>query len=282
MSPFANPASFMRYSDADVASMNATGIADCGGGHYYSGGANVDCDNWNHSLTWASPGGFLAGSKRITGEKPIYMGEAGYHNLTGYQQHGDPGVSERASSIYIPLIYCEGFRQLPAGSRCYIYELADDKPDPGSTNPEFNYGAFLRNDGFRKSAFNAVKNLISIVHDPRPTAAFTPGQLNVTIAAAADTMHHMLLQKSNGDYYLLLWNDVSVYKSATAAAPGEDVHPSTVPVTLTFARNCRVVTYSPSDPTGASPTTAYSVRTTARSISLQVPAELLVVKISND
>ncbi|MDR3710830.1 MAG: hypothetical protein P4L33_21225 [Capsulimonadaceae bacterium] len=279
--PFANPASFLRYSASDVASMNAAGIADCGGGHYYPGGSHADDDSWNHALTWASPGGFIAGSEWITGNKPVYVGETGYHNDTNYVYHDDQGVSERAAGIYVPLLYCEGFRLLPTGSRTYVYEFADDKPDPDMADHERHYGAFLRNDGSKKPAYFAVKSLISILKDPSPAAVYAPGILDLTMSPVPETVHYFLLQSSRGIYYLLLWNDVSVYMNAGPSTKGADIKPPAVPLTLQFAKRCETRVFAPSESPEPSPTRAYTVRTTANTITLNLPAELLIVEIGH-
>jgi hypothetical protein len=279
MPPFANPASYLRYSSEDIAQMNAIGIADYGGGHYYTGGLCADVDCWRHDLAWSSPNGFIAGSESIKGPNtPVYVGETGYHNDLKFQ-NGDQGVSERAAGIYIPLFYCEAFRQLPAGSRLYVYELADHQADPDMTDDQFHYGAFLRSDGSKKPAFYAVKNLISIVKDPKPDNEFAPGKLAVTIEGAPATLHDTLLQNSSGVYYLLLWNDVSVFNIATASTPGSDINPATAPITLQFKNKLKFAVYAPSGSTGAAATTSYTEKVSGNMISLDAPAELLVLEI---
>ena len=51
-----------------------------------------------------------------------------------------------------------------------------------------------------------------------PGASVTPSSLSYTLVNAPSTIHHLLLQKSSGDYYLLLWQEVSSYNSNTLTA----------------------------------------------------------------
>ena len=92
-------------------------------------------------------------------------------------------------------------------------------------------------------------------------------------------MGYTLLEKSTGDYYLALWNDVSVYQIATDRKPGKDLYPSLVPVTIAFPQAQDVTVYAPNDPTGVNPTQAYTIATTSRSITLNLPPEVLLLEI---
>src|SRR5690606_15588671 len=122
----------------------------------------------------------------------------------GYRTHAQ-GVSERADAIYTPRMFAEFFRR--GISRTFKYELL-------TINDSEKYG-LLRSDGTEKPAFTASKNLINLLSDNTwdaenkawTTPTFTPGTLDYEIATSASTLHDLLLQKSNGDFYLLIWNE---------------------------------------------------------------------------
>ena len=255
-----------HYQDLANIESPAT-YCDIGNGHYYQSGQYADCDGWDFSKNWQT--GYRPYSDLLTAGRPIYISETGYSNATALSG----GVSERASGIYVPLVFCEGFRQ--GYARTYLYEFIDGYPDPSGTNWERHFG-LLRNNGTPKPAYTALKNTIYLLNEWG--ASFSPQPLSVTIGSAPSTVHYMLLQRSTGVYFLAVWNDVSVYNTSTV--PGTDVYPAKVPVTFTFSKNYQFSVYAPCQATGATPTSAYTLSTTSKSIRLNVPAELLIIKIA--
>lgn len=61
-------------------------------------------------------------------------------------------------------------------------------------------------------------------------AAFTLGKLDYTLSGSLPNVKQRLLQKSDGSFWLLLWNDVSVWNSTTKT----DITNIAVPASLTF------------------------------------------------
>jgi hypothetical protein len=223
-------------------------------------------------------------SQSLTGRAPLWTTEMGYHNNTRYLSDGEQqGVSERASAIYLPIAFLSAFSL--GVLRTFSYELIDEfDPHLFTDSGEGHYG-LLHYDGTPKPAFIALKNLIALLRQ-RESEDFEPGSLPVRVSGAPRTMHYTLLQKSNGDYYLALWNDVRVYKIAyqdgTKTVPGRDVYPPNVPVTLTFSSPYAFRIYAPADSSGINPTDRYTISTTAYSIKLDLPPEVLLVKIAGD
>jgi hypothetical protein len=76
-----------------------------------------------------------------------------------------------------------------------LYEIVDDST---GTWGFFNssYGA--------KNAATYLHNLTTFLAD---TASFTPGSLNYSISGEPSTVHDLLLQKSNGHFELIIWDD---------------------------------------------------------------------------
>jgi hypothetical protein len=83
------------------------------------------------------------------------------------------------------------------------------KPNSARDRGEWNFG-LLRNDGSSKPAFIALKNLISLLENSNGLTAksFTRKSLNYTLSGNTSTIHHTLLQKNDGKFYLILWQDV--------------------------------------------------------------------------
>ena len=77
----------------------------------------------------------------LSGRKPLWATEAGYHNAVNARD-GQPPVSERAGAIYTLRTVLEHFK---AGiDRTYLYEAVDFWPT-GRRKPNWNFG-LLRND----------------------------------------------------------------------------------------------------------------------------------------
>jgi hypothetical protein len=124
-----------------------------------------------------------------------------------------------------------------------------------------------------------LKNLIALLRE-RKVKDFQPGSLSIDFSGAPSTMGYTLLEKSSGHYYLALWNDIKVYRVATSATePGKDLYPQNVPVTLRFSAPQSFVVYAPNDASGVNPTNAYTISVTTRSIQIELPAKVLLIKI---
>ncbi|MGK7947335.1 MAG: hypothetical protein AB4368_00640 [Xenococcaceae cyanobacterium] len=144
-------------------------------------------------------------AKLICDSDTIIATESGYHNaLEKY------GVSERASAKYLPRLYLEYFNR--GIKRTYLHQLLDLKPNPELDNPTFNYG-LLRYDGSFKPAFIALKNLIRILQDEAKfsTESLPLQYLDYTLVGNTANINHTLLQKQDGKFYLILWQDVLSY-----------------------------------------------------------------------
>jgi hypothetical protein len=261
----------------------AKDYSNYGNMHAYQGGMEGD-----HQLSNV----YMRTARILTGNEPLWTTEMGYHNYTPYLGNNEQqGVSQRASAIYLPIAFLSGF-QLEV-MRTFSYELIDEVDDPTLTHKcgeapsglqycsgEGHYG-LLNFDGSPKPAFTALQHLIEILQEPG-APEFKPGELPITISGAPGTMRETLLQKSDGEYYLAIWNDVLVYRLATSTEPGADVDPPAVPVTLTFSQPYDFTVYAPNDATGAEPTCAYTLSSTANSIELNLPAQVLLIKITSE
>jgi hypothetical protein len=167
----------------------------------------------------------LAGVASMNGSNPTIATETGYHNDT----FSNTGCSEQAAGKYYSRLFFEFFN---AGIfRTYAYELIDD-PSVATTadamgGPQANFG-LIHSDGTPKPAFTAISNEIALLKDPG--VPFAPGALNYTLTNAPSQLHHTLLQKRNGAFYLVLWQEVDSYNYHTKS----DISVSPMSVTVTF------------------------------------------------
>lgn len=162
--------------------------SELGNMHSYSGGRVPGQD-----FDWR----WLPLTKQFSGDRPIIVTETGYHNAIHDRVTTHKAVTEQVSAKYIPRTYLEFFNR--GIKRTFIYELMDQRPAPDQEN---NFG-IIRADGTPKPAFYAVRNLIRILNDQPSSSA--PGSLSYYFSGNVKDLRHTLLQKRNGDFYLVMW-----------------------------------------------------------------------------
>jgi hypothetical protein len=255
--------------------------ASYGNMHAYQGGQQAD---------WHLTQVYIPDARAWTGSKTLWTTEMGYHNYTKFLDNGEQqGVSERAAAIYLPIAFLSGFNNNV--ERTFSYELFDEVDDPqldhkcGTSlagikycSGEGHYG-LVNFDGTVKPAFTALHNLIEILSDAGSKES-TPGKLDIRFSGAPATMGYTLLQKSDGDYYLAIWNDELVYSTAASGQPGYDIYQKNVPVTIEFCMPRTFTVYAPNDETGTNPTDAYTLATGSDSIQIDLPAKVLLIKVA--
>lgn len=183
-----------------------TASLDFGNMHPYAAGqAPSKHMGWGLSLDRA-----IGEARKVSTTKPLVVTECGYHNRL--EEKGHPGCTETAMGKYLPRLLAIYFMR--GMVRSYTYEFADEKADPEFKDKEMHFG-LVRHDGSVKPAFTAVKHLIHLLKDPGPP--FTPGALNFTLSGNTNHLQHLLLQKRNGTWCLLLWQEVTSYDTKTHA-----------------------------------------------------------------
>ncbi|MBW4028579.1 MAG: hypothetical protein HIU93_14475 [Acidobacteria bacterium] len=205
-------------------------------------------------------------AQSVSASLPVIITETGYHNALN--DHRDqPGVSEAAAAKYIPRVFLEDFSH--DIFRTYLYEFMDEKPNPDLTDEQQHWG-LLRADGSEKPAFAAMKNLISELSDANETANL--GQLNYSVSNANAQTRHLLLQRSDGQFFLILWQDESSFDTKNQV----DIANAPQPVTVTVNESVKsMTTYEPA--VQAAPMNFYNGQ---NSIWVQVPDHPLVIQIA--
>ncbi len=255
--PVLGPAIAKPYpSIGEVPDLSA--YSDYANMHSYPGGRNPNARNLdNESIPLA---------RKIGGNDPIVATETGYTNALAYGDHHRP-VSERAMGKYVPRLLFEYFNR--GVQRTYLYELMDQGPDPDKDERDDNFG-LLRYDGTEKPAYGALENLIGLLEDPGPR--FETGSLDYSLGdEGVKNIHHTLLQKRDGRFYLVLWQEVSSYNRDTE----RDLYVEPQRVQLTLDEPIKAANlYQPNR--SASRIKTY---TAPERITLDVPDELLVIEL---
>ena len=159
--------------------------------HNYFGGRNPGTPGWGNngygSIAWN-----LDLTTHAWPGKPVFTTETGYTNDAANPQ----GIPEDVSAKYLPRAFLEQW--LHGIRRTYSYELVD----LGSNHNDGSHG-LLHSDFTPKLGYTAIQNLIHLLSDPGPT--FTGEKLNFTLSGNLTSIHHLLLEKRDGSFYLTLW-----------------------------------------------------------------------------
>jgi hypothetical protein len=185
--------------------------ADQANVHPYTGGEPPYGDFWGYAGGYA---GKVADARRChVAGKPAGVTEIGYHNALGCAWPGNCSymapVSEEAQAIYTPRLILNALRH--GVTRTYLYQLADYGTGNRDLYAEQSFGLF-RSDWSRKPAGTALKNLLAIMADG---AASPRSNLGYTLSGNGDEdgtgcqggVQDLLFQKSDGAWYLALWQE---------------------------------------------------------------------------
>ncbi len=197
---------------------------DYGNSHsYFSNGDNPGKTRENNKaeLKFIAPG------------RPLVATEAGYHTATGITS-GNLGVSPEIHCIYMARFLFEQYQH--GWKRSYIYELIN-KSDNKLGQREENWGLFYAN-GNPKPAALAIGAMLGVLNDPGAAIDHSTGSLDFTLSGMPGTGNHLLFQKKDGRFYLVLWNEIANW---TAGKGGFRV--GDAPFTLSVETPIRAVRY---------------------------------------
>lgn len=188
--------------------------ADAGNLHPYPAGAAPEASGLEREVEqarWLKPSG------------PLQVTETGYHGALA-QPGGQPPAPDAVTAAYLPRLLLDNFSR--GISRTFVYELLDEKPEPARAAQEQHWGLFDVEHRPKRQA-ETLRRLLALLADPGP--AFAPGALEYGLQAPSD-VRHVLLQKRDGSFALVLWRAVSIWDPA--ARGGLPAGAETATVTL--------------------------------------------------
>ena len=243
-----NIAQFMNYSNL----------------HIYFGGRNPETGGWGGPDAQGNYYGSIDYNldlAQIDGPgRPVRATETGYYTTAGTVSSGK--VPEWVAGTYAPRLVLEFFKH--GIKKTYFYELVDD---PNTTNSGWG---LLRYDLSAKPAFTAISNLLGILQD-QPTQ-FTPGSMQYTLTGNTTGVGTLLIQKSNGTFWLAIWLKGCIYDvNALKATP---ITPQAVTLSLPGGR---VATYIASFASNGQTQGSWPNRST---VQLNVNSNLTMVRIA--
>ncbi len=190
----------LAFSDNASELGNLGSYADYGNLHPYSGGEPPTTGLDEN----------ISNADQVSGGDPLVVTETGYHTALEAGGDAQPGVSEAAMGKYMPRLLLEYFKR--DVERTYVYELMDLQPNPQNDNDQWNFG-LLDNSGTEKPAYRSLANMISILEDPG--SEFEPEPLGYVLRGGLEDVHQAVFQKRNGSYYLVLWQEVRSFDTAS-------------------------------------------------------------------
>jgi hypothetical protein len=157
----------------------------------------------NSVLTWA--GGFAGYTATQSLTVPRVTTETGWDSAS-------PSLDYQGKVLLNT--YLDGYKR--GWAYTFVYEMVDGQ---GSTGTQ----GFYTSAGVAKLSGTYIHNMTTILQD---TTNFTPGQLSYAISSEPATVHDMLMQNSNGNFYLAVWDEqttTSTTDSITVTLGGSPV-----------------------------------------------------------
>ncbi|MCM5663885.1 T9SS type A sorting domain-containing protein [Galbibacter mesophilus] len=181
------------------------------------------------------------------------------------------GVSPEADAIYITrsylYLYKLGFRYIAN------FRFADDDPnfEGGRT-----WGMIDENLN-ETPQFTSLKNLLELIDDN--SSNFQVQNLNYTLSGnGASDLEQMVMQHSDGRYFLILWQPVDSFDDAT----GNLTNPGLKNITVNLNQQvAQIRTFKPSDPSNLNNgTNVLKSESNTNTIDVKVNDHILVVEIT--
>ncbi|MBV9251217.1 MAG: hypothetical protein JO227_18445, partial [Acetobacteraceae bacterium] len=174
-------------------------------GDYDKVGDLSSVTDYANAHTYANPGQTpdsalqqLNGDALIAaGSRPIITTEVGWDENQGF--------SQADIAKYVLDASLDGIKD--GDVKTYFYALYDDMAG--------RFG-LMNQDGTPKPAGTALHNLTTLLNDPGANAAsFTPGSLNYSLSNTQSGDNALLMEKSDGTFWLSLWNESAGAHSVT-------------------------------------------------------------------
>jgi hypothetical protein len=210
---------FTGYAAGSIAAgsnpSTTAGLADYDTQHPYPNGGEAPA-------AWVSPSKAL--SNETSGAGPAVYTETGYSSNGGTTGAVNADVQAKYTLDLLMDTARDGI------ARTYLYQLMDAY-QAGSRQGDDGTGLFDSNN-LSKSAATAIHDLTSILADTGSTAsAFTPTTLSYSLANLPTTGNSLEMEKSNGAYDIVVWNEPQIWNEAT----GKEITFAPTTVTLNLA-----------------------------------------------
>ena len=207
--------------------------------------------------------GVIADARAMGPGKPLWVTEynhATYDDRTRWSPFVMPDtVAARYLLRGLALMFKKGVE------RIFVYSLIDELDD------EESYGLLAHTASFDlepRPAYHALQRLLASLSDPG--SPHEPQSLDYRLLGDLADVETLLLQKRDGTWLLLIWQEVSLWDRASVA----EIVPPRRQLTLTLPVPTSVVAYEPSEDAGGK-----TLASCSRSVSLSVPGHVMLLEI---
>lgn len=149
-----------------------------------------------------------------------------------------------------------------------IYEASDDFNDPSCNTNEDHFG-LLDYQGSPKVSGTTIHNMTILLTD---SSTIAPASIAYTFSGMPINGHSLLLQKTDGTYWLAIWNDAQIWNFNTSSEI--TVAPVSVILNLTSVTASTINVYDPFINTSIQQTS-----NNTNSINISVPDHVILVNI---
>jgi hypothetical protein len=221
----------------------------------------------------------VAKVQKVCPGKKLWITETGYEEKVD-GQHNKYLVTRKAKAKYLPRIYANYYLQGQI-EKTFLYVLLS-----AVTTRPTEFGIIDTNLQ-PTPAYYGIKNMTSLLGEAswnQQTQAwqypdFEPSSLKYTLEGDNTDIKHLLLQKSDGTFYLLLWQEVYAYDDQQ----GRDIVNPDRPIELkldgeVIEKANKYLLYNESNPSAE--LAPLDTWTDVTSLSLSVPDHILVLEFS--
>lgn len=190
------------------------GICDKGNDHTYPGAIGKPSQESGGStkISLRSIDEAVKKVQQVCPNKKLWITETGYEEKVDGQQDRYL-VTRQAKAKYLPRIYANYYLQEQI-EKTFLFELLVSIKEETQTG----YGIIDTNLE-PTPAYYAIKNMISLLDEATwdeeaqswQYPDFKTSHLQYTLEGDNTNIKHLLLQKSDGTFYLLLWQEVHIY-----------------------------------------------------------------------
>ena len=190
-------------------------VCDKGNDHSYPGGWGKPSQEsgWGGKDTVRSIDEVVEKVQQVCPGKKLWITETGYEEDNG--DRNKHFITRQAKAKYLPRIYANYYLQGEI-EKTFLFELLN------STQPGTSFG-IIDTDLNPTPAYYAIKNMISLLEEATwndktqswQYPNFKPSSLKYTLEGDNTDIKHLLLQKSDKTFYLLIWQEVYSYDNKT-------------------------------------------------------------------
>ena len=220
--------------------------------------------------------------QQVCPDKKLWITETGYEESTNGENRNIALVTRKAKAKYLPRIYTNYYLQGQI-EKTFLYQLLE----PIKTLPT-RYGIIDTNLQ-PTPAYYSIKNMISLLQEAEWNKSrqswkypdFKTDSLNYSLEGNTTDIKHILLQKSDGTFYLLIWQEVYVYDNQT----GEEIVNRDRIINFkldgaTIEKANKYLLYNQSNPSAE--LVPLKTWTNVSDLSLNVPDHILVLEFNLD